>query len=441
MSEKRKGFFDDEDDEVVIQEAPVEDGPPDDIECSPMLIAVAALCIGLVTFFLGIVSTARVEYIALSNACADSGLSGWTADNLIPTPLLGQRPPSANYTGLKVFSPATNTMSLPYNYLNNAIKVFYLFAQPVQQSIYDINDFTPNLRRYVGPLFDTAATITHPAAHDNFTVFQWGYNGQFPGPVIEVNQGDRVRFVVKNELPEPTTLNLHGITQDWESDGMGGVNEAPIATGATRTYELTINQCGTFMYGPGYQTWRQQLRQMNGMLVVHCQQEDTVDRDFSVVASGFMTMNDHDSRNCPAWWRSAYDWFFFNGRSAPSIPALPVRAGDRVRIRFLNPYLSHPPVITLHGHQWSVSQLDGNLVPSANRVMSSSVTLNAGVTVDVVFMARAGVWQLQSNSVEQTVNFLPVYATTPNLLTHHGGMTTLLCVDGVTPKNSTIRCF
>jgi len=222
---------------------------------------------------------------------------------------------------------------------------------------------------------------------------------------------------------------------------VGGVDETPIATGATRTYELTINQCGTFMYGPGYQTWRQQLRQMNGMLVVHCPQEDTVDRDFSVVASGFMIMNDHDSRNCAAWWRSSYDWFFFNGRSAPSVPALPVRANDRVRIRFLNPFLSHPPVITLHGHQWSVSQMDGNLVLPANRVMSSSVTLNAGITVDVVFTARAGLWQLQSNSAEQTVNFLPVAALTPNLLTHHGGMTTLLCVDGVTPKNSTIRCF
>jgi FtsP/CotA-like multicopper oxidase with cupredoxin domain len=35
----------------------------------------------------------------------------------------------------------------------------------------------------------------------------WGYNGTMPGPLVEANQGDRVRFVVHNELPEPTTVH------------------------------------------------------------------------------------------------------------------------------------------------------------------------------------------------------------------------------------------
>src|ERR1700726_2051729 len=39
----------------------------------------------------------------------------------------------------------------------------------------------------------------------------WGYNGTMPGPTIQVTEGDRVRIVVHNQLPEPTTLHLHGL--------------------------------------------------------------------------------------------------------------------------------------------------------------------------------------------------------------------------------------
>src|SRR5262249_35717335 len=39
----------------------------------------------------------------------------------------------------------------------------------------------------------------------------WGFNGTMPGPTIQVTEGDRVRIVVHNELPEATTLHLHGL--------------------------------------------------------------------------------------------------------------------------------------------------------------------------------------------------------------------------------------
>src|SRR5216683_2148324 len=35
----------------------------------------------------------------------------------------------------------------------------------------------------------------------------WGYNGSAPGPTIQVNQGDRVRIIVDNHLPEATTMH------------------------------------------------------------------------------------------------------------------------------------------------------------------------------------------------------------------------------------------
>lgn len=35
----------------------------------------------------------------------------------------------------------------------------------------------------------------------------WGYNGQTPGPTIEVVEGDKVRIFVTNKLPEHTTIH------------------------------------------------------------------------------------------------------------------------------------------------------------------------------------------------------------------------------------------
>ena len=43
-----------------------------------------------------------------------------------------------------------------------------------------------------------------------------------PGPIIEATQGDRVRFVVHNHLPEPTTVHWHGLELPVEEDGVPG---------------------------------------------------------------------------------------------------------------------------------------------------------------------------------------------------------------------------
>ena len=38
----------------------------------------------------------------------------------------------------------------------------------------------------------------------------YGYNGSLPGPLMEINQGDRIRVIVTNDLPEPTNFHMHG---------------------------------------------------------------------------------------------------------------------------------------------------------------------------------------------------------------------------------------
>ncbi|MGH2613278.1 MAG: multicopper oxidase domain-containing protein, partial [Rhabdochlamydiaceae bacterium] len=111
-----------------------------------------------------------------------------------------------------------NGETLPY-VMDNGVKVFHLIAEPVKQP------FAPG-----------------------FIVNCWGYNGRSPGPMIEAVEGDRVRILVTNNLPEPTTIHSHGILLPSGMDGVSGLSQAPIPPGETFKYEFTLKQHGTYMY-------------------------------------------------------------------------------------------------------------------------------------------------------------------------------------------------
>src|SRR5262245_59526846 len=78
--------------------------------------------------------------------------------------------------------------------------------------------------------------------------FCWGYNGSVPGPSIEVSEGDRVRIIVDNHLPEATSMHWHGLEVPIEMDGIPGISQPLIQPGGRYVYEFTIHQNGTFFY-------------------------------------------------------------------------------------------------------------------------------------------------------------------------------------------------
>ncbi len=62
--------------------------------------------------------------------------------------------------------------------------------------------------------------------------------GQSPGPTIEVVEGDRVRIVVTNKLPEHTSIRWHGQRLPNGMDGVTGLNQPGIPPGKTRALLL-----------------------------------------------------------------------------------------------------------------------------------------------------------------------------------------------------------
>ncbi|KAK2994981.1 hypothetical protein RJ640_015411 [Escallonia rubra] len=76
-------------------------------------------------------------------------------------------------------------------------------------------------------------------------------NGKYPGPTINVNEGDNVEIKVRNSVARNTTIHWHGVRQlrtGW-ADGPAYVTQCPIQGGHTYTYKFTVvGQRGTLWW-------------------------------------------------------------------------------------------------------------------------------------------------------------------------------------------------
>lgn len=234
------------------------------------------------------------------------------------------------------------------------------------------------------------------------SILAWGYEGQVPGPEIRVIEGDRVRIVFTNNLPQPTTVHWHGINVPADMDGVPGISQDPIQPGATFTYEFTATPAGTHFYhthGSKHGDEAQQLDMgLSGPFIIDSATEKKPDREYTLILDDWQTlpmMNGMMNMSMMMGGGHAmdYDLFTINGRAFPETEPLLVKKGERVRLRIVNAGTSTFHPMHLHGHQFKVVALDGNPVPDSAQVTRNTITLHPGETADVEFIAdNPGVW-------------------------------------------------
>lgn len=78
----------------------------------------------------------------------------------------------------------------------------------------------------------------------------WAYNGQVPGPLIRVNEGDDVEVKVTNNTALTHTIHWHGMHQKgtWRSDGVPDITQKAIEAGESFTYRFFATKSGTLWY-------------------------------------------------------------------------------------------------------------------------------------------------------------------------------------------------
>ncbi len=103
---------------------------------------------------------------------------------------------------------------------------------------------------------------------EDIEVVMFGYNGQYPGPLLEVVQGSTAIVRVKNEIQMPTTIHWHGVRLDNQFDGVPDITQKPIGTGEDFVYEVKVPDAGMYWYHPHVREDVQQDLGLYGNLLV-----------------------------------------------------------------------------------------------------------------------------------------------------------------------------
>lgn len=82
------------------------------------------------------------------------------------------------------------------------------------------------------------------------TIMMYGFNGQIPGPLMEVPAGATITAVVTNDTELPTAVHWHGIRLDNRFDGVPGVTQEAIPPGGSFTYRVYVRDAGIYWYHP-----------------------------------------------------------------------------------------------------------------------------------------------------------------------------------------------
>jgi manganese oxidase len=236
----------------------------------------------------------------------------------------------------------------------------------------------------------------------------YGYNGSMPGPTIEATQGDRVRFVVHNRLPEPTTVHWHGLELPIEEDGVPGLTQNPIKPGDKYVYEFDLHQAGTFFYHA--HVAMQESFGTVGFFIIHPKVawDPVVDRDFGLLFQNFMI---RPNTTIPDSFSEQFNWHTINGRSGPYTTPMVVKHGERVRIRILNfsPIQHHP--IHLHGHTFWITGREGARLPSVAWQSRNTELIGVAQAAELEFVAfNPGDWLLHCHMFHHMMNHMTIHA-------------------------------
>jgi FtsP/CotA-like multicopper oxidase with cupredoxin domain len=259
--------------------------------------------------------------------------------------------------------------------MKDGAKEFHLHCQPTKR------EFLP------GQVFDV-----------------WGYNDSMPGPTIEVVEGDKVRIMVHNMLPESTTLHLHGLELPIAMDGVPGLTQDPIPPGGSFTYEFEVHQNGTYFYHS--HGAMQEGIGMVGLFIIHPKSAWTppVDRDFGLIIQEWAIL---PGATVPNTMSMEFNYFTINGRSAPYVTPLVVRQGDRVRIRLVNfSGIDHHP-IHLHGVTFWVTGTEGGRIPETAWIPGNNVLVGVAQARDIEFVASyRGDWMMHCHMFHHMMNHM-----------------------------------
>ncbi len=224
--------------------------------------------------------------------------------------------------------------------------------------------------------FHLTAAVTKWEIEPGKVVDAWTYNGMVPGPTFHVNVGDKVRVVVKNDLPESTSIHWHGLQVPNDMDGVSDITQDPIKPGATYTYAFTATRQMVGWYHSHHDGTKQVTNGLWGAVLI-----GELPLPAGVKVSQEIPMELQDAGTIG---------LTINGKSFPATAPIRAHLGDWVEIHYVNAGTQAHPM-HLHGLDQLVIAKDGFPLPQPYRADTVEVAPGERYTV-LVHADRAGTW-------------------------------------------------
>lgn len=224
-------------------------------------------------------------------------------------------------------------------------------------------------------------------------------NEQFPGPLIRVNEGDRIVVHIDNQASNATSFHWHGLFQNGTNhmDGTVGISQCPIAPGAQFVYNFTVPaQHGSYWYHA-----HQAVTASDGLfgpLIIHSKKEKKLqpleyatdrvvmvhDHYYNLTSELLMHYLEPDRENA----EPVPDTALINGKnvrncstapsrrcdsSSASLPNFNLDKNQRHRLRFINVGAFAEFQIQIDEHDFAVTEVDGTDVTSSERFHRLSI--------------------------------------------------------------------
>lgn len=223
----------------------------------------------------------------------------------------------------------------------------------------------------------------------------WAFNGEMPGPVLRVRQGERLRVEVENRLKQSTSMHWHGIRLENAMDGVPGLTQKPIPPGGRFTYDFVAPDAGTYWYHPHLGSAEQLGRGLAGALIVEEAEPlppGSFDRDITWLLADYRLdraaqitpdfLNPMDTSHAGRIGNTVT----ING-AAPR--DLRLRAGERLRLRLINAANARIFALDFAGHAPLILALDGQALAQPAAPAKGLVTLAPGQRADLLLDASA----------------------------------------------------
>ncbi|KDP44695.1 hypothetical protein JCGZ_01195 [Jatropha curcas] len=227
--------------------------------------------------------------------------------------------------------------------------------------------------------------------HNTITV-----NGMFPGPTLELHNGDSLVVKVVNKARYNLTIHWHGVRQmrtGW-ADGPEFVTQCPIRPGGSYTYRFTIEGQEGTLWWHAHSSWLRAT--VYGALIIYPKEGTSYPfpkpkRETPILLGEWWDANPIDvvreaTRTGAA--PNISDAYTINGQpgdlyncSSKDTVIVPIGSGETNLLRVINAALNQPLFFTIANHKFTVVGADASYLKPFT---TSVIMLGPGQTTDVL---------------------------------------------------------